>query len=421
MKFLSNPGNPLKRCFCLLMALPLLLHYQQAIGQNPPDSVLERLNISIQKTDSQATKIKDVQRLTFLYLNGFTTPEQRRFYFQYRDSAYSKVLNDTLIKADVRKKLAVLFDSTKTPPTLNFAMALDQLIPPRDTVLAKLKADHNILIREKESLQSRITIRNYILGTILLVLLITTFLLWNKSRKQIRNEGNKKKQPDTIDDSEPSKAGTNKKLKKISEELEKAKMELTSSLEQNNKLQYEKSALEKDKTTLTTSLNEIQEKHKAITDTLAKTETERKKHEDLAAKLEEEVNKLSAIKKEQEEETKKMKEILAKLETSFPSATLPDINSTLHAWFLLQEFIKGYKNKEFSVLSTPNFSRWVLKEDHTYPELDITNLAGNAPIINFLIDLKKRKITSIAPDGSYMILINQKITQQIFDSLKTGE
>ncbi|RYG39743.1 MAG: hypothetical protein EOO01_28915 [Chitinophagaceae bacterium] len=151
---------------------------------------------------------------------------------------------------------------------------------------------------------------------------------------------------------------------------------------------------------------------------LEKTSLEKTEQEEHAAKLQEDLNKVLQVQKEADEQSKKMLEMVGKIEAILPPVTLPDHNAPLHSWFLLQEFIKGYKNKEFSVLSTPNFSKWALQEDYTYPELDITNLAGNAPIINFLIDLKKRKFTKVAPDNSYLVLINQKITQQIFDSLE---
>lgn len=419
MKFLSNPGSSGKRRLYILLALPLLLHYHKAVSQNLPDSAFEKLTISILKTDASTSKIKEVQRLTFLYLNGFTTPEQRRFYYRYRDSAYTKALQDTLVKPEGRKKLAGLFDSAGVTAGTPLAAALDALVVPKDTALAKLRIDYQTLAKEKEALQSGVLIRYYVLGGIIVLLAILAMLFRARLRKSVRSPEEQAAQDlPPVTKQQSSNAEAAKKAKKLAEDLKKIKNDLSGSLEQNNKLQQEKVSLEREKEQLASQLTELGTQHKIITESLDKTEKEKQKQEELSIKLQEDIHKLTAIQKEQEEQSRKMNEIVSKLETVAPPVSFPDINSTLHAWFLLQEFIKGYRNKEFSVLSTPNFSKWVLKEDHTYPELDVTNLAGNAPVINFLIDLKKRKITSIAPDGTYMVLINQKITQQIFDSLE---
>src|ERR1700754_3568271 len=105
MKFLSNPGNSFARRLCMLLAIPLLLQYQSASAQNLPDSAFEKVTITVLKIDDPEKKLKDGQRLLYLYLNGFTTPEQRKFYYHYRDSILSIVTADTSIKADARKKL----------------------------------------------------------------------------------------------------------------------------------------------------------------------------------------------------------------------------------------------------------------------------------------------------------------------------
>jgi hypothetical protein len=259
-------------------------------------------------------------------------------------------------------------------------------------------------------------------------ILVIISLLYLRVRRRISG------QKDTITAAPISKQpaqpepGAGKKTKKLADDLKKIKEDKKQVEEQKQRLQEEKTSLEKEKETLTKkneslakSFAELESKHKTAATSLEKSEKEKKTNEEIAAKLKDELNKLSALQKEQDDQTKKMSDIISKLEAVMPPNSFPDINSTLHAWILLQEFIKGYKSKEFSVLSTPNFSKWVLKNEHTYPELDTTNLAGNAPIINFLIDLKKRKITKVSPDGSYMILINQKITQPIFDSLEPAE
>lgn len=430
MKFLSNPGNTVTKRSFVFLAILLLLLCQSAFSQEKPDSAFEKVTLSFLKNEKTEQKIKDGQRLLFLYFNGYTA-DQKKFYYRYRDSLLGIATDDTtLIKPEARKKMNDQFVNAGISNQLPFYFAIDELINQGDTLISKQTvSSYAVLKKENEELKTtKQTLQNsyWVLGSAGIAL-IGFLLLYIRARKRIRE------QAEIIDESASRPAaqpesGTDKKTKKLADDLKKLKEEKKQTDEQKQKLQEEKVSLEKEKETLlkktetlTKSFTELEGKHKTATSSLEKTEKEKKTQENISAKLQDDLVKLSAIQKEQEDQTKKMAEIISKLESVVPANSFPDINSTLHAWFLLQEFIKGYKSKEFSVLSTPNFSKWVLKEEHTYPELDTANLAGNAPIINFLIDLKKRKITKVSPDGSYMILINQKITQPIFDSLEPAE
>jgi hypothetical protein len=421
MKFLSNPGNSFTRRLCLVLALPLLLQYQVTSAQEKPDSVFEKMTLLLMKKDDTATKMKEADRQLFLYLKGFSSPDDRKYYYLHRDSLFKKLVADTTLKADLRKKLANV-DSAVISPMMTFSSAVDLLMTKEDTAFERLQTNYQLLAKEKVSLRSYSQVLEYALLGLVILSALVIFLLWRRGQKAGKQiAALEEASNNLLVTPPPSKQEIDKKAKKLAEELKKAKEELSAVQAQFNTTEKERASLEKEKETLNTSLAELDGKHKIATESLSKTEKERKQHEETSGRLQENLDKLSAIQKEQDEQAKKMAEIVSRLETVMPPASFPDINSTLHAWFLLQEFIKGYKNKEFSVLSTPNFSKWVLQEEHTYPELDPTNLAGNAPIISFLIDLKKRKITRVAPDGSYLILVNQKITQPIFDSLESAE
>jgi hypothetical protein len=432
MKFLSNPQN--FRLIGLCLAMTLLLQYKPALSQNLPDSLFEKVTLSFVKNDRPENKIKDGQRQLFLYFSGYTVPDQKKFYYHYRDSLLGVVAGDTTMKAESRKKFADQIAKAGLSSQLPFYFALDELINEGDTLVSKQTISlYAGMKKENDDLKNTRQLLIYILAGAVALACLAFFLLVNKIRKtkasadaetitemkvsepvQIANEGPKSR-----------KADQDKKIKKLSEDLKKLKEEKKTIETERNKLQEENKSLGKDKEDLTTkttgletSLSELNTQQAILTGELEKTQTEKKTQEEETAKLQEAYDKLTLIQKESDEQSKKMLEMVSKLETVMPPVLYPDNNSPLHSWFLLQEFIKGYKNKEFSVLSTPNFSKWALQEDYTYPELDITNLAGNAPIINFLIDLKKRKFTKVAPDNSYLVLVNQKITQQIFDSLK---
>ncbi|MCG2615840.1 hypothetical protein LZZ85_16210 [Terrimonas sp. NA20] len=430
MKFLSNPGNSGARLLFLLLALPLLLYCKQGISQNLPDSAFEKVTLSFVKKESGETKIKDGRRLLFLSFYGFTPNEQKKLYYKYKDSLLITVQEDSTIKSESWKKLSSHFDSSGVSKQLSFSSAIDDLITPKDTTSTQPGFTiSNVLQKDVDAAYTSISILRYVTLAAIIIAAIAIIITIIKTRKVSTRLAELEEANNQLLAVEPeTKSDTDKKAKKLSEELRKAKDDKKIADELKAKLQEEKDTLEKEKETLakkteslSKSVADLEAKHKTATVSLDKTEKEKKKQAEAITKLEDDLGKLTAIQKEQEDQTKKMAEMVAKMESVAKPASFPDINTQLHAWFLLQDFIKGYKSKEFSVLSTPNFSKWVLQQEHTYPELDITNLAGNAPIINFMIDLKKRKITKIAPDGSYLVLINQKITQPIFDSLETGE
>ncbi|MET0465229.1 MAG: hypothetical protein ABW007_18860 [Chitinophagaceae bacterium] len=430
MKFLSSPRNSRARLLCIMLALPLLLYYKQGFSQNLPDSAFEKVTLSFLKKESAEARIKDGQRLLFLSLYGFTPNEQKKLYYRYKDSLLITVKDDTTIKAESWKKLSGHLDSAGISEQLSFASALDALITPKDTAITQPGFTiYNVLEKENAELKSFKTISTYALIALAILAMVSIIAMFFRVRNISRRLIELEEANNQLLAVEPeSKTDKDKKSKKLADDLKKAKDDKKIADELKAKLQEEKEALEKEKETLakktetlTKSVTDLETKHKTVTASLDKTEKERKKQTDTIAKLEDDLTKLSAIQKEQEDQSKKMAEMVSKMETVAKPSSFPDINAQLHAWFLLQDFIKGYKSKEFSVLSTPNFSKWVLQQEHTYPELDITNLAGNAPIINFMIDLKKRNITRISPDGSYLVLINQKITQPIFDSLQAGE
>lgn len=432
MKFLSNPQN--FRLIGLCLAMTLLLQYKPALSQNLPDSLFEKVTLSFVKNDRPENKIKDGQRQLFLYFSGYTVSDQKKFYYHYRDSLLGVVAGDTTMKAESRKKFADQIAKAGLSSQLPFYFALDELINEGDTLVSKQTISlYAGMKKENDDLKNTRQLLIYILAGAVALACLAFFLLVNKIRKTKASADAetitemKVSEPVQITNEEPKsrKADQDKKIKKLSEDLKKLKEEKKTIETERNKLQEENKSLGKDvedlttKTTgLETSLSELNAQQVILTGELEKTQTERKTQEEETAKLQEAYDKLTLVQKESDEQSKKMLEMVSKLETVMPPVLYPDNNSPLHSWFLLQEFIKGYKNKEFSVLSTPNFSKWALQEDYTYPELDITNLAGNAPIINFLIDLKKRKFTKVAPDNSYLVLVNQKITQQIFDSLK---
>jgi hypothetical protein len=430
MTFLSNPRNSGARLLFILLALPLLLYYKQGLSQNLPDSAFEKVTLSFLKKESDEAKIKDGQRLLFLSLYGFSGAEQKKLYYKYRDSLLLTVKEDTTIKGESWKKLSHHFDSVGVSQQLAFSSALDELITPKDTTSAQPGFTiYNGLEKENAELKNFKMILTYSVIALAVLAALSVVAMFIRTRNISRRLVELEEANSQLIAVEPdSKSDKDKKAKKLTDDLKKAKEDKKIAEELKAKLQEEKEVLVKEKETLTRkaetltkSVTELEAKHKTASASLEKTEKERKKQEEITAKLEEDLTKLMAIQKEQDEQTKKMTEMVTKMEAVAKPASFPDISAQLHAWFLLQDFIKGYKSKEFSVLSTPNFSKWVLQQEHTYPELDIKNLAGNAPIINFLIDLKKRKITRIAPDGSYLVLINQKITQPIFDSLDAGE
>lgn len=432
MKFLSNPQN--FRLIGLCLAMTLLLQYKPALSQNLPDSLFEKVTLSFVKNDRPENKIKDGQRQLFLYFSGYTVPDQKKFYYHYRDSLLGVVAGDTTMKAESRKKFADQIAKAGLSSQLPFYFALDELINEGDTLVSKQTISlYAGMKKENDDLKNTRQLLIYILAGAVALACLAFFLLVNKIRKTKASADAetitemKVSEPVQINNEEPKsrKADQDKKIKKLSEDLKKLKEEKKTIETERSKLQEENKSLGKDKEDLTTkttgleiSLSELNAQQAILTGELEKTQTEKKAQEEETAKLQEAYDKLTLVQKESDEQSKKMLEMVSKLETVMPPVLYPDNNSPLHSWFLLQEFIKGYKNKEFSVLSTPNFSKWALQEDYTYPELDITNLAGNAPIINFLIDLKKRKFTKVAPDNSYLVLVNQKITQQIFDSLK---
>ncbi len=430
MKFLSNPRNSGARLLFILLALPLLLYYKQGFCQNLPDSAFEKVTLSFLKKESDEAKIKDGQRLLFLSLYGFSATEQKKLYYKYRDSLLLTVKEDTTIKAESWKKLSRHFDSAGISQQLAFSSALDELISPKDTTNTQTGFTvYNGLEKENADLKSFKKILTYSVIALAVIAALSVIAMFIRTRNISRRLVELEETNSQLIAVEPeSKTDKDKKTKKLADDLKKAKEDKKIAEELKAKLQEENSALEKEKDSLTKktetiskSLTDLEAKHKSVSTALDKTEKEKKKQEETVAKLEDDLNRLTALQKEQDEQAKKMTEMVTKMEAVAKPASFPDISSQLHAWFLLQDFIKGYKSKEFSVLSTPNFSKWVLQQEHTYPELDVRNLAGNAPIINFLIDLKKRKITKIAPDGSYLVLINQKITQPIFDSLEAGE
>ncbi len=430
MKFLSNPGNSGARLIVLLLALPLLLYYKQGISQNLPDSAFEKVTLSFLKKESDEAKIKDGQRLLFLSFYGFTPNEQKKLYYKYKDSLLITVQEDSTIKSESWKKLSNQFDSADVSKQLSFSSAIDDLITPKDTTSVKPGFTiANVLQKDLETAHSAIAILKYVALAAIIIAAIAIIITIMKVRKVSARLAELEEANNQLLTVEPeTKSDKDKKAKKLAEDLKKAKDDKKIADELKAKIQEEKDILEKEKETLTKktetltkSVSDLEVKHKTAAASLDKSDKEKKKQTETIAKLEDDLNKLSVIQKEQEEQAKKMTDIVSKMEAVAKPASFPDINAQLHAWFLLQDFIKGYKSKEFSVLSTPNFSKWVLQQEHTYPELDITNLAGNAPIINFMIDLKKRNITKISPDGSYLVLINQKITQPIFDSLQAGE
>ncbi|MGN6292682.1 MAG: hypothetical protein ACTHMV_08035 [Chitinophagaceae bacterium] len=432
MKFLSNPQN--FRFIGLCLAMTLLLQCKPALSQDLPDSLFEKVTLSFVRNDRPENKIKDGQRQLFLYFSGYTVPDQKKFYYHYRDSLLGVVTGDTTMKAESRKKFTDQIAQAGLSSQLPFYFALDELINQGDTLVSKQTISlYAGIKKENDDLKNTRQLLIYVLAGAIALACIAFFLLINKIRKARASAD--AETITTMKVSEPvqtaeeerksKKADQDKKIKKLSEDLKKLKEEKKTIEAERNKLQEENKSLGKDKeelttkaTTLETSLSELNAEQATLTGELEKTQTEKKVQEEETAKLQEAYDKLTLAQKESDEQSKKMLEMVNKLETVMPPVLYPDNNSPLHSWFLLQEFIKGYKNKEFSVLSTPNFSKWALQEDYTYPELDITNLAGNAPIINFLIDLKKRKFTKVAPDNSYLVLVNQKITQQIFDSLK---
>lgn len=431
MRFLSNPRNFRFTGLCLAMAL--LLQYNPAASQDLPDSAFEKLTLSFIKNERPEKKIKDGQRQMFLYFSGYTVPDQKKFYYHFRDSLLGIVTSDTTMKAESRKKFQDQVTRAGLSSQLPFYFALDELINEGDTLVSRQTLSlYAEMKKENEELKN--TRQSLIFGLAGVVILagITLFLLMARIRKikaaaeeEIANAANNNQQPAPIPDPKTLKAEQDKKAKKLADDLKKLKEEKKAIEEEKAKLLGENKSLSKTKddlaaknTALQTSLSELNTQHTEVSSVLKKTQEEKQQQEEQAAKLKEDYDKLTLVQKENDEQSKKMLEMIGKMETLVPAASYPDNNSPLHSWFLLQEFIKGYKNKEFSVLSTPNFSKWALQEDYTYPELDITNLAGNAPIINFLIDLKKRKFTKVAPDNSYLVLINQKITQQIFDSLE---
>lgn len=432
MKFLSNPQNFRLTCLCLAMAL--LLQYKPAFSQDMPDSLFEKVTLSFVKNDRPENKIKDGQRQLFLHFSGYTAPDQKKFYYRYRDSLLGVVISDTTMKAESRKKFTDQIAKAGLSSQLPFYFALDELINEGDTLVSKQTLSlYAEMKKENDSLKNTRQLLIYILVGVIVLACVALFLLVNKIRKD--KETVNTETPATIkapepaeavtEEQKPKKADQDKKIKKLSEDLRKLKEEKKTTETERNTLQQENNSLSQQKedlttqnTTLQTSLSELNTRHTALTGELEKTQTAKKTQEEETARLQDAYDKLTLVQKESDEQSKKMMEMVGRLEAVIPPALYPDNNSPLHSWFLLQEFIKGYKNKEFSVLSTPNFSKWALQEDYTYPELDITNLAGNAPIINFLIDLKKRKFTKVAPDNSYLVLVNQKITQQIFDSLE---
>jgi len=432
MKFLSNPQN--FRLIGLCLAMTLLLQYKPALSQDLPDSLFEKVTLSFVKNERPENKIKDGQRQLFLYFSGYTAPDQRKFYYHYRDSLLGVVTSDTTMKAESRKKFSDQIAKAGLSSELPFYFALDELINEGDTLVSKQTISlYAGMKKENDDLRNTRQLLIYILVGAIALACVALFLLANKIRK-IKASADaetitamKASEPiqTTNEEQKPKKADQDKKIKKLSEDLKKLREEKKAIEAEKNKLQQENNSLSKEKdglttqnTTLETSLSELNTQHTTLTSELEKTQTEKKTQEEETAKLQDAYDKLTQVQKESDEQSKKMLEMVNKLEAVMPPVPYPDNNSPLHSWFLLQEFIKGYKNNEFSVLSTPNFSKWALQEDYTYPELDISNLAGNAPIINFLIDLKKRKFTKVAPDNSYLVLVNQKITQQIFDSLK---
>ncbi|HEX2848156.1 MAG TPA: hypothetical protein VHN59_16545 [Chitinophagaceae bacterium] len=433
MKFLSNPQN--FRLIGLCLAMTLLLQYKPALSQDLPDSLFEKVTLSFVKKDRPENKIKDGQRQLFLYFSGYTVPDQKKFYYHYRDSLLGVVTGDTTMKAESRKKFTDQIAKAGLSSQLPFYFALDELINQGDTLVSKQTISlYDGIKKENDDLKNARQLLIYTLAGVIALACIALFFLVYKFRKA-RGAVADAETVTAMKVSEPvqtaeeerksKKADQDKKIKKLSEDLKKLKEEKKTIETERNKLQEENRSLGEDKeelttktATLETSLSELNAEQATLTGELEKTQTEKKVQEEETAKLQEAYDKLTLAQKESDEQSKKMLEMIGKLETVMPPVLYPDSNSPLHSWFLLQEFIKGYKNKEFSVLSTPNFSKWALQEDYTYPELDITNLAGNAPIINFLIDLKKRKFTKVAPDNSYLVLVNQKITQQIFDSLK---
>jgi hypothetical protein len=434
MRFLSNPRN--FRFIGLCFAITLLLQNDPAASQDLPDSAFEKLTLSFIKNERPEKKIKDGQRQLFLYFSGYTAPDQKKFYYHFRDSLLGVVTSDTTMKAESRKKFQEQVNKAGLSSQLPFHFALDELINEGDTLISKQTLTlYAEMKKENEELKNARQSLIFALVGVVALACIGLFFLVTRIRKvkaaaeeEIAIAVNKKNTPaPTLTPADPKalKTEQDKKAKKIAEDLKKLKDEKKIIEEEKTKLQADNKSLSKEKeelatknSTLETSLSALNTQHTEVSGVLKKTQEEKQQQEEEAAKLKDDYDKLTFVQKENDEQSKKMLEMIGKMETLIPATSYPDNNSPLHSWFLLQEFIKGYKNKEFSVLSTPNFSKWALQEDYTYPELDITNLAGNAPIINFLIDLKKRKFTKVAPDNSYLVLINQKITQQIFDSLE---
>lgn len=435
MKFLSNLRN--FRLMGLCFAMALLLQYKPAASQDMPDSLFEKVTLSFVKNERPEKKIKEGQRQLFLYFSGYTAPDQKKFYYHFRDSLLGVVTSDTTMKAESRKKFSDQIARAGLSSQLPFYFALDELINEGDTLVSKQTLSlYAEMKKENDTLKNTRQLLIYILVGVIALACVVLFFLVNRIRKTketaeaetatvMQAENTPEPVQPVSEEQKSKKTEQDKKIKKLSEDLKKLKEEKKTIETEKSNLQKENDSLSKEKeelttknTTLETSLSELSTRHTTLTGELEKTQTEKKAQEEDAARLQDAYDKLTQVQKENDEQSKKMLEIVGKLETVMPAVLYPDNNSPLHSWFLLQEFIKGYKNKEFSVLSTPNFSKWALQEDYTYPELDITNLAGNAPIINFLIDLKKRKFTKVAPDNSYLVLVNQKITQQIFDSLE---
>src|SRR6218665_3493481 len=191
MKSLSNPGNSVTRRLFIFLAIPLLLLCQSTFSQEKPDSLFEKVTLSFLKNEKADQKIKDGQRMLFLYFNGYTA-DQKKFYYRYRDSLLGIATDDTmLMKPETRKKMNDQFINAGISNQLPFYFAIDELINQGDTLISKQTvSSYAVLKKENEELKTtKQTLQNsyWVLGSAGIAL-IGFLLLYIRARKRIREQ-----------------------------------------------------------------------------------------------------------------------------------------------------------------------------------------------------------------------------------------
>jgi hypothetical protein len=413
---------------CLLLTC-LLTRSTDVLSQSAPDSAYEKIAIAFLKNESNDEQFTDGQRELLLYFLSGRDVDIKRFYYHYRDSLVKSVASDTLLKEDARKKfLEKIKQSGSSSDTLPLKQVLDEMIKSRSHGISRSQSDNENSIPEgagegDKNILIYIAIL-FVLAAILLMFLFRKMqiqkfksILIHRKMKADENEFNGST---TQDNNKSDPSGENCAAIRKAQQRSQDKIEKLES--SSNLLKAEKEKAEEEKIALGSMLAELREEMKTKMNELAKSDLTIQELEQKIKEEKDNFEKLTIEKQKADTRINSVNGNLEKLKKIFlpeDQSPLPDFDKAIHSWFLLQDLIKGIQYNDFNVSHCPNFSKWILRIDtnQIYPEINTADKAGNAPIVIFCREMRKKGLRKISPDNSFLIIGNKKITQDIFEML----